>query len=339
MIAAASGNVRRLLSRWSPGSIVLMYHRIDDPPLDPWGMCVSPTRFKEQMECLSRLKAACRLNDIQSRGGRVAVTFDDGYADNLHAAKPILERYDIPASVFVISGNSDQHSFWWDLLEQILLLTTTLPPNSLVLDVHGQNHLWSIDPQDLTLDANTGTRLRRWVAWRDDPPTSRHAVFLSAWNLLRELESEERTRCLTQICEWARAPIQWNGARPMTSEELRRISDDGLIEIGAHTVTHRRLSALSREEQFHEMAGSRDRIAEILGELPRSFSYPFGGSTDYTRETVTAVRDAGFDQACCTAGGAVRFATDPLQLPRVHAGDMDVDQFTRCLSQYLKVKP
>src|ERR1700722_15380665 len=112
MISGASGHVRRLLSRWIPDGVVLMYHRIDDPPVDPWGICVSADRFKEQMECLSRLNVACHLNDIQSRGGRVAVTFDDGYADNLYAAKPILERYAIPATVFVISGSSDQESFW-----------------------------------------------------------------------------------------------------------------------------------------------------------------------------------------------------------------------------------
>ena len=64
--------------------------------------------------------------DVPSAG--VVVTFDDGYADNFHNAKPLLERYEIPATVFVTTGYlQDQREFWWDELERILLQPGTLP--------------------------------------------------------------------------------------------------------------------------------------------------------------------------------------------------------------------
>ena len=86
----------------------LLYHRVNDLRPDPWDLCVSPAHFAEQMEVVSHISP------------RPIVTFDDGYADNLHRALPILETYDISAIVFVASGAIEsQVEMWWDALDRL----------------------------------------------------------------------------------------------------------------------------------------------------------------------------------------------------------------------------
>ena len=115
--------------------LTLLYHRVADVPTDPHLLCVTPENFSQHMEVLRKNSNPISLSEL-TKGlshGRlprrsVLVTFDDGYADNLHNAKPVLERYRIPAVVFVISGSVGMNrGFWWDELEKLLLRPGTLP--------------------------------------------------------------------------------------------------------------------------------------------------------------------------------------------------------------------
>src|SRR5437764_205622 len=123
---------RRFVSR----GLILIYHRVADDPVDPWGLCVSPDKFAQHMEVIqesgfhtayvSELADAFRARRLAR--GTVAITFDDGYADNLDAARPILERHGIAASHFATAGyiGSDE-PFWWDVLDLVFLRTKQLP--------------------------------------------------------------------------------------------------------------------------------------------------------------------------------------------------------------------
>src|ERR1700748_2157209 len=86
-----------------PRPVILMYHRIAEPAFDPWGLAVSPARVEEQLEMLKRRRAPMARDDLADRCRRrrlpadaVAVTFDDGYVDNLKFAKPRLEAAGVP---------------------------------------------------------------------------------------------------------------------------------------------------------------------------------------------------------------------------------------------------
>jgi peptidoglycan/xylan/chitin deacetylase (PgdA/CDA1 family) len=119
---------RRLPQRLRSRALVLAYHRVASVPWDPAGLCVSPERFAEQMavlcerfEPVSLAELLAGLERGRLRRRSVAVTFDDGYADNLLRAKPMLERFGIPATVFVTTGPLDeQRELWWDELERAL---------------------------------------------------------------------------------------------------------------------------------------------------------------------------------------------------------------------------
>src|SRR5438046_453919 len=100
--------------------MVLMYHRVGAPELDPWRLSVSPEHFAQHMALLRRsyqpmplreLVRAPRHNRIPP--GAIAVTFDDGYADVLEQATPVLQRFEIPATAFIVSGYVGAQKGYW----------------------------------------------------------------------------------------------------------------------------------------------------------------------------------------------------------------------------------
>jgi peptidoglycan/xylan/chitin deacetylase (PgdA/CDA1 family) len=111
----------------SATAAILLYHRIVAAPSDPWRMAVEPGHFAQHLELLSSHFHVLSLADlVASIGekaiapGALAITFDDGYRDNLLTAKPLLERHGAPATVFVTTGYMNLgRDFWWDKLERL----------------------------------------------------------------------------------------------------------------------------------------------------------------------------------------------------------------------------
>lgn len=100
--------LRRRRKHPSAAELILLYHRVSSLDTDPWQLAVSPRRFREQMRWVRDHCCAASLADMTnlpqrqvSPRLRVAVTFDDGYADNLHEALPVLEQLEIPATFFL----------------------------------------------------------------------------------------------------------------------------------------------------------------------------------------------------------------------------------------------
>ena len=128
----ARGGYFGACSRLGPAmsDVIVSYHQIAEPELDPWGMRVSAARFSEHMRALRQVADPVPLIDLLATPPgsqpRVAVTFDDGYFDNLSVALPILRRFDVPATVFVATGYIGKSHFWWDVLEDVLLTPGTI---------------------------------------------------------------------------------------------------------------------------------------------------------------------------------------------------------------------
>src|SRR5262249_54220566 len=126
---------RWLNYRFRSRALILMYHRVTELPNDPYLLAVTPEHFAEQMEVIRRYCIPMRLKELVEAlrerkvpNRAVVVTFDDGYADNLHEAKPVLEHYEVPATVFVTAGQvGNRREFWWDDLDRVLLQPGTLP--------------------------------------------------------------------------------------------------------------------------------------------------------------------------------------------------------------------
>lgn len=320
-----------LLHKWrTPPALILTYHRITASPADPWRRTVSPHRFAEQMAVLREWAHVLTLEEMVHRleagtlpPRAVAVTFDDGYADNLHRALPLLEKYGIPATFFIATGGLGRtREFWWDELERIFLQPGRLP-DALGLTLDGARHWWKLG-RDAVLTEEAAVRWHTWHA-EDPPPTRRHRIFRTIWKRLVHRSEAEQQNVLTQLRAWAGAP---RTARPthrtLTPVEARRLADHELAELGAHTVTHVALDRLEAPQQHAEITHSKCRLEALLGRPVTSFSYPYGR---YTRATVQILRSVRFARACTTASGPLRPPVDPLTLPRLSVPNIGHEAF------------
>lgn len=125
---------------------VLLYHRVCDMKPDIWNLAVSPVQFELQMKYLKENYSIMRFEDDWSniREKSVVITFDDGYLDNYRNAWPILEKYQIPATFFVSTGNIDsENEFWWDELSSLIYCNIKLPSRIMY-----KNKMFSLESND-----------------------------------------------------------------------------------------------------------------------------------------------------------------------------------------------
>lgn len=343
-VARLQGAARRVTSLFGDRALILLYHRVAELRADPWSMVVTPQHFAEHLEIVRRYGHPLALQELAGalrRGavpdGAVVVTFDDGYADNLHCAKPLLERFEVPATVFVTSGTLGcTREFWWDELERVLLQPGTLP-EMIELEIRGKRYHWRLG-EAAHYEEDAAERHRAWRAPKA-PPSARHRIFLDIWSKLLPLSQHEQREILDQLAHRVNLDsVPRPAYRTLSVPEVAALARGGLVEIGAHTVTHPTLSHLPAALQREEIRQSKARIEEILERPVMSFAYPFGGYAHYTRESVRAVREAGFACACSALRGVVTRSADLHQLPRLYMTDWDGEQFARTLAGFLRVR-
>ncbi len=316
-IKRAYRNVQRLVK---PVGAILIYHRIVDLPHDPHNLAVSPENFARHLEYIrgkyTPISLSCAAEGMQRPGSLphrwVVITFDDGYADNYRNAWPLLEQYQVPATIFVISGSiNSPREFWWDDLERILLRHQVLPERlSLRFDGHARN-------------------------WLMTTPGQRQDAFQNIHQALRGLSFEEREQALLDLCRWA--GIDGNGRPenlPMRDSEIWAMAQSQFVEIGAHTRTHPALSTQLAEVQSAEIIAGRLELERVLGKPVMTFSYPFGNSQDFTKTTVEHVKSAGFQAAVTTIQGAVEAGDDRYQLKRCEVNNWDIEKFPKKLDSF-----
>ncbi|NEQ79828.1 MAG: polysaccharide deacetylase family protein [Moorea sp. SIO2I5] len=329
----------RLKNKIMPGVLILMYHRVAEVDSDPWSLCVTPEHFAEHLEVLRKHRYPLSLQQLtqtirvrQPIKRSVVITFDDGYADNFYNAKPLLKRYDIPATVFVTTGGiGHSREFWWDELDRLLLQPGILP-EILQLNINGSTYTWELGKAAYYSQADYQF-YRHWSASGIEDPSFRHTLYRSLYELLYPLSTHKREKVLEAIRVWANAePIGRSTHRSMSREELLALEEGGLIEVGAHTVTHPFLSKLPVASQQDEIQQSKHYLEEILGHPVTSFSYPHG---DYTADTISIIQEAGFTCACCSLVDRVQEHSNSFLLPRVEVQDWDGKTFARWLSRWL----
>lgn len=120
--------------------------------------------------------------------------------------------------------------------------------------------------------------------------------------------------------------IELSPSQRLGGPQLRKLASG--FEIGGHTLTHRRLTAMSTDEAFREILGGREALSSLLGSAPSSFCYPGG---DFTSEHIALVRRAGFSFARTVERWHLDRPINPFRLPTtVHAYRHLVDG-PRCL--------
>lgn len=326
------GYGRRLRDALLPGGLILSYHRVADAAFDPWGVAVSPAHFEEHLAVIRRFGQPVRLSQLTDRlkegksvKGTVVLTFDDGYADNYSNAYPLLEKYDIPATVFVVSGAIDaRRAFWWDELSTLLLRPSRLPP-VLELPIRSNTHRIELAEAAVYSEADRRRDMASSI-WHTEPGTRLH-FYREVWVLLQQLTASEQVAALNHLQEWASLPSSTLvRSLTMSAQQICHLAAAGLIEIGGHTVTHARLPCHDEDYQRHEIASDKTTLEEISERPVTSFAYPHG---DHCPTTLRLVRAAGYERACAGAWGRVRSRANPFLLPRYEVSNWDGGRFAR----------
>jgi peptidoglycan/xylan/chitin deacetylase (PgdA/CDA1 family) len=249
--------------------------------------------FAQQMRVLSRAANVLALDDALGRlaAGEplppraVAVTFDDGYADNLTLAVPILERLGLPATFFLVPGLlSGEADAWWETLG------------------------WAIFNSPLAAFEWEGTTF----VLGDD--ASRRAAYQQLVTPLkfrmradRDVAMGALLELLSPSGERPRLFMDWNGARELVSSGF---------SVESHTCTHPVLSQETPLEQGRELAESRRRLEDRLSIEITTLAYPHGGPPDYDADTLTAAAAAGYSWGITTREGFSSIDTPALEIRR-----------------------
>ena len=307
----------RRLHRGEGTGAILLYHRVGDAGPDIHNLSVSRDEFRGHMSvlrerywpmALDELLAAARDGRIPD--GAVAVTFDDGYVDNLTAASPVLSTLGIPATFFVTTDRlGDEYEFWWDRLERALL-TPEAVAAELLVELPGGPVVFPT----ATAEQRTG------VYWR-------------VYHAIVGLAAGARDRVVEIIVGWsgvdARVPAD---RRRMRRDEILALARREGHAIGAHSATHVALPCQPGAVQREEIEGSRQTLEAVLGGRVTAFAYPFGA---VSAEVVEATRAASYAAAVTCAARPIDGRVDPLLLPRYEVKRQPAAEFGAWLARRL----
>lgn len=315
--------LRRVLGRPRPydgaGPAILMYHRIATPPVDPWGLSVAPERFEDQLAALARAREIVSMHDFMAGldAGNlprraVALTFDDGYRDNLTRAAPRLKAAGAPADLF-LTGDAIGRDvpFWWDELALMILLQRGPVRYSLKL----ATRQFDGEMPEMGGGEAPDPTWRAWEAAR----TAREAAYAELWQALHRVQPSERAAAMEALRGMAPPVPAERDALPMDEHEVAQLSAFGMC-IGGHGMSHQPLTALAPPERREEISASRARCIALSDGDPMGFAFPHG---DRDEETIGMVRDAGFAWACSTRSAIVAPGrVDRFDLPRIAVPDV-----------------
>lgn len=284
------------LASWGgPRLSILIFHRVLPAPdlLFPGEVDVS--RFGRLMACVSRAfnvlaltEAVALLKSDKLPARALAITFDDGYADNHELALPVLKRYGLRATFFVSTGFLDGGIMW----------------NDQVIECVRQASTTSLDASHLGLGR---LPLHSLGEKRD--------AIARVLPRLKYMTLAGRRDAISQLLDSAGNP-QLPRTLMMRRTQVRELHEAGM-QLGAHTVNHPILATLSDEEARREIIDGRREIELISGAPVETLAYPNGRpGKDYDHRHVAMAKQLGFQAAVSTSVGVARRGDDVFQLPR-----------------------
>lgn len=320
-------------------ALVLMYHRIADVNRDPWKLAVSPMHFEQQLALLTEKftvvsvpELVRQMADKHVAPDSICLTFDDGYADNFHIAKPLLQKYKCPATFFITTQNLiNQQAFWWDELERLLLDEEVLP------DCFSA----AIGGCEITARLGAETRLtalqkhkqNRWV-WPQTPTTRRLKLYLRLWKALKPLLHSDIQTELAKIKNWANAKQESKpDLLPMTVGQLQQLAAHPLFHIGIHTLTHPALSSHPYEIQHKEIVENQRLLELCCNRSINTLAFPYG---DYNAETLDIVRKHKLAACFSTKALPVTTESNPIDLGRFQVIDRNASALEKQLRYWFK---
>lgn len=322
-------------------SLVLMYHRVADSPADVWDIAVSPKNLEAHLRFLKQSgrviplhKMVRQIKNKWIRKENIAITFDDGYADNFTTARPLLEKYTLPATFFITSVNIGMpNEFWWDELEKIILYTNTLPTD---IEITIADKLINFKLNDeTTLNDKIVAQHNSWKAYESPPPTTRCTLFLAIWETMQPLDHDRQQHYLTIIRQWAGCHISTRqDYQCMTIDQLKELARNKLFSIQAHTTTHAALAYHDKHFQRNEMLDNKNFLEKNISKKIETVAYPYGS---FNTDTPVIAADCGFKAAFTTDEESVNNDTGRYRIGRFQVRNQDAVTFEKNLSRWISM--
>lgn len=298
--------------------LTLLYHRVTNLKYDKNLLAVTPENFYKQMEYLKKNYPIVRFeqNWNEVAGDAVCITFDDGYRDNLTNALAILKDLDIPATIFVSTGNlNTSEEFWWDELERILLDRHRTYEKTFILKDDFFSCQWSTES----------------FSDRENLYDTLH------WLIYDKITVTKRNDWIEQLRKWSQAgSVGRKENLAIQTNEFEKISP--LLTVGAHTVSHPSLKNLTEQAQRYEINESIKTLEHLLKQKITVFSYPFGSKNDYDTTTINICREENIIKAAANFPGLWTTQCDNYQIPRNIIRNWKIDKYVQMINSFWKMR-
>lgn len=292
-------------------AVVLTYHGVltgdrDDDSYLNYNFVAAGT-FERQIRFLLQHYRPIRLSDLVRRyvanqlppPRSVALTFDDGFANNYSVAFPVLQKYGFPFTVFLTTGLLDKPGaqLWTERVKRAIFLCAS---DSAVLRTPGREI-----PCRLDSPAARELSVRRVLQiLKRTPPPQRDAAVAAIESACGRPELKPHERERYEFLTWP---------------QVRAMASAG-VEFGSHTVTHPILATLDDDRLREELAASKQRIETETGQDCYALAYPNGQAGDFGPREKRAVKSAGYSCAFSLGGSLNPAQPDLFQLDRVNIG-------------------
>ncbi len=283
--------------------LILLYHRVRNPE-DGYEAAVSPARFEEQLGFLRErfqvvsLTQALEMKKKSEKSVKplAVITFDDGYRDNWEAAYPILKRYSLPATFFLAAGSIGNEAPMWTSRVEALFRET--PRQTLTLETLSSPRTFELGSRE-----------------------ERMKVCYEVKNEMKNVPDNRRQVILEELEEKASDPslrLEEIHSEMLSWDEVRRLAEDPLVEIGSHSMSHRMLANLPPPEILSELEESKRKIESEIGREIRFLSYP---GNSYNEKVQELAQRAGYQAALAVGRSVTSFQENDFSLKRVHVED------------------
>ncbi|QYZ78955.1 hypothetical protein E2N92_05705 [Methanofollis formosanus] len=292
---------RNLRNTIGSGTTIYTFHRVG-PQRHEWLIpSMETAEFDRTVQWLAGTHRVLPLHEVVNAlaegrelpQGTAAITFDDGYQDIYTHAWPVLQKYGVPATVFLTTDPVDRRElFWFDRFRHIIHTTRKTR-----VEVDGLGEI-PLRTQD--------ERFR--------------AVTLIERSVLKVADEAGKLACIDAIEEDLRVePPEIGDDYILTWDQVREMGQDS-VSFGSHTVTHPQLTHIPLRQAAKEVRDSKERIERETGKKILFLSYPNGGAADTSAAIETLVGDAGYLSAFYGVPGPVRAGNNLFRLNRIFSG-------------------
>ncbi len=282
---------------------VIFYHGVSSAlPISVAPENIHLEEFEYQLKYLSRNYNVIGIEEFEDRfkahsfvGDEILITFDDGYANNLYEAVPLLHKYEIPATMFVSTEHSETGSFYPTSVSRILI-----------------NEYVSIAPLRLESIGRT-FRLFTQKDRNDAIQDINSFIKTSSLDKTRQIVEDLKTHFSEK--ELIRLREKYKSLRPLRLSELKSLSQAKGITIGSHCDYH---ICCHEGQDVHvikqQLTQSKIKLEELIGKSCKYLAYPNG---DFVSAMLKCV-ELNYNLAFTTkAKERITKETSPILIPRL----------------------